>query len=82
MKQNPLENEHDLRQKLATYDVDVPDFPMKPGKWMRFIHFLARPAKDPLEPLIAKSKGTLGLKVFPILGGLILMHCQLAIAPI
>lgn len=82
MNRDPFENEHDLRQKFDEYHVDMPDFPMKPSKWGRLIRFLARPVKDPLEPLVAKSKSLLLLKVIPIFGALVLALIQLAVSSV
>ncbi|MBU7595216.1 hypothetical protein [Metabacillus halosaccharovorans] len=63
-----LNKDHHLRKRLDEYHVDIPDFPMKTNRWERFIHFLASPAKDPLEPLISTPNGLLVLKLVPIIG--------------
>lgn len=68
MKENPFNKEHHLRTKLDEYHVNIPDFPMKPNRWERFIRLLASPAKDPLEPLISTSNGLMLLKLGPIAG--------------
>lgn len=63
-----LNKDHHLRKRLDEYHVNIPDFPMKPNRWERFIHFLASPAKDPLDPLISTPNGLLVLKLVPIIG--------------
>lgn len=68
MSQNPMNNNHYLRKKLDEYHVNVPDFPMKPNKWERFIDLLASPTQDPLEPFISTPNGLLLLKLVPIIG--------------
>ena len=68
MKRDPFSKDQHLRTKLDEYHVDIPDFPMKPKKWERFINFLASPAKDPLDPLISTSDGVLLLKIAPVIG--------------
>jgi hypothetical protein len=68
MSQDPFNKDHHLRTKLEEYHVDIPDFPMEPSRWERFINLLASPAKDPLDPLISTSNGLLLLKLVPIMG--------------
>ena len=68
MSQDPFKKEHHLRSKLDEYHVTIPDFPMKRKRWDRFIHILASPANNPLEPLISNTKGSLALKIVPIIG--------------
>ncbi|KAA9021058.1 hypothetical protein [Niallia endozanthoxylica] len=68
MRQDPFDKDQHLRTKLDEYHVDIPDFPMKPKRWERFINFLASPAKDPLDPLISSSHGILLLKIAPVIG--------------
>ncbi|MCM3439808.1 hypothetical protein AB3Z07_22745 [Metabacillus halosaccharovorans] len=63
-----LNKDHHLRKRLDEYHVNIPDFPMKPNRWERFIHFLASPTKDPLDPLISTPNGLLVLKLVPIIG--------------
>jgi len=63
-----LNKNHHLRKKLDEYHVNIPDFQMKPNRWERFIHFLASPSKDPLEPLLSTTNGVLVLKLVPIIG--------------
>ncbi|PMC33772.1 hypothetical protein CJ195_26810 [Bacillus sp. UMB0899] len=68
MSQDPFKKDLHLSKKLDEYHIDIPDFPMKPNRWERFINFLASPAKDPLDPLLSTSNGLLVLKLIPILG--------------
>jgi hypothetical protein len=68
MNQGPFNKEHYLCTKLDEYHVDIPDFPMKPSRWERFINLLASPAKDPLDPLISTTDGLMLLKIAPIIG--------------
>lgn len=67
MKQDPFEKDQHLRKKLDEYHVDIPDFPMKPNRWERFINLLASPAKDPLDPFISSINGMLLIKIAPII---------------
>ena len=68
MNQDPFNKDHHLCTKLDEYHVDIPDFPMKPNRWERFINLLASPAKDPLDPLISTTGGIMLLKIAPIIG--------------
>ncbi|WP_240377341.1 hypothetical protein [Bacillus piscicola] len=68
MTQESFKEDHHLSAKLEEYHVDIPDFPMKPSRWARFIRFMASPAKDPLEPFISSENGVMMLKFVPIMG--------------
>jgi hypothetical protein len=68
MSHDPFNKDQHLNTKLEQYHVDIPDFPMKPSRWERFINLLASPAKDPLDPIISTSNGILLLRLVPILG--------------
>ncbi|OAS82756.1 MULTISPECIES: hypothetical protein [Metabacillus] len=68
MGHDPFDKDQHLHTKLEQYHVDIPDFPMKPSKWERFINLLASPAKDPLDSIISTSNGILLLKLAPIMG--------------
>ncbi|MBM6617996.1 hypothetical protein [Bacillus suaedaesalsae] len=63
-----FKKEHHLQSKLNEYHVDIPDFPMKSNKWIRFISFLASPTKDPFESIISTSGGIMSLKIVPLIG--------------
>lgn len=76
MSQDPFNKDHHLRTKLDEYHVEIPEFPMKPNKWERFINLLASPAKDPLDPFISTSTGLLLLKLVPILGTAVIALIQ------
>lgn len=68
MSQDPFHKDYQLRKKLDEYYVEIPDFPMIPSRWERFIDLLASPAKDPLDPLISTTNGIMLLKIAPIIG--------------
>ncbi|WP_342429956.1 hypothetical protein [Neobacillus sp. FSL H8-0543] len=68
MSQDPFNKDHYLRTKLDEYHVEIPNFPMKPSRWERFINLLASPAKDPIDPIISTPNGLLLLKLVPIMG--------------
>ncbi|WP_077212123.1 hypothetical protein [Bacillus dakarensis] len=77
MSQDPFKQDRHLRTKLDEYHVDVPDFPMKPSRWIRFINLLASPAKDPLDPLISTPSGLILLKIAPIIGTAVVTLIQI-----
>lgn len=77
MSQDPLNKDQQLRKRLDEYHVGIPDFPMKPNRWERFINFLASPAKDPLDPFISTSNGLLVLKLVPLLGTVAIVFIQM-----
>lgn len=79
MSHDPFHKEPYLQTKLNEYRVETPDFPMKRNRWERFIHFLASPAKDPLERFISAADGVVLLKVAPIVGTVILTLIQIFI---
>ncbi|WP_394233726.1 hypothetical protein [Niallia oryzisoli] len=67
MTQDPFDKDQHLSKRMDEYHVEIPDFPMKPNRWIRFINLLASPAKDPLDPLISSTDGLLLLKIAPII---------------
>ena len=79
MSQDPFIKDHHLRTKLEEYHVDIPDFPIKPSRWERFINLLASPAKDPIDPLISNPNGLLLLKLVPIMGTAIFALIQVLV---
>jgi hypothetical protein len=79
MSQDPFNKDHYLRTKLEEYNVDIPNFPMKPSRWERFINLLASPAKDPIDPFISTPNGLLLLKVVPLLGTAVFALIQVLI---
>ncbi|GGL64935.1 hypothetical protein [Sporolactobacillus putidus] len=72
MDQDPFREEHFLRKKMDEYHVEIPDFPMKPRPWERWIDFLASPAKNPFESFLSTASGILLLKIVPIIGAIFL----------
>ena len=52
---NLLDKEYRLKQHLDSDHVEVPDFPQKVNRGERFLHFLASPAKDPVEATIGND---------------------------
>jgi hypothetical protein len=76
MDQDQFKKESHLRTKLDEYHVDIPDFPMKAKGWDRFIHILASPTKDPLDPLVSTPSGVMTLKIAPAVGiaGLVIVQ--------
>jgi len=79
LSQDPFNKEYHLRTKLDEYHVDIPDFPMKPKKWERFLQVLASPADDPLEQVISTSKGAIALKVVTVAGTIAFSLIQILI---
>ena len=77
MNQDPFKKEPQLRTKMDKYHVEVPDFPMKPKKRDRLIHFLASPAPNPLEPLISTMRGVMLLKIAPLAAAGVLGFLQM-----
>lgn len=76
MSQDPFKKDPHLRTKMDEYHVEIPDFPMKPSRWGRFINILASPAKDPIEPIVSSSGGIILLKVAPIIATAVLTLIQ------
>lgn len=76
MKQDPFENEPQLRKELDNYSVNIPNFSLNPNRWERIIHILASPAKNPLEAILSTTKGVLLLKIIPILGSIFIGFLQ------
>lgn len=66
-----------LQQKLATYEVNVPEFPLKKNRWNRLIHYLASPAKNPFEKYTQSFRGIALLQTIPIVGALLLALFQM-----
>jgi hypothetical protein len=67
MSQDSFHKDRHLSTKLDEYQVSIPDFPMKPNRWFRFINLLASPAKDPIDPFISTTNGLMLLKITPII---------------
>jgi len=76
LNQDPFKKEQQLSRKLDEYHIEVPDFPIKPSRWGRFVHFLASPAKDPIEPLISAADGFMLIKAVPIIGTAVIAIIQ------
>ncbi|WP_242225081.1 hypothetical protein [Bacillus cereus group sp. BfR-BA-01380] len=55
MTENPFDKEYRLKQHLDSDHVEVPDFPQNVNLGDRFLHFLASPAKDPVEATIGND---------------------------
>jgi len=68
-----------LRKKLSSYKVNVPEFSMKRNRWDRFINFLASPAKNPLEHLIASTKSIIALTSIPLISAIMISILQMII---
>lgn len=66
MSQDPFKKDRHLQMKLDEYHVEIPDFPMKPDRWGRFINILASPARNPLESFISTSNGLVLIKIAPM----------------
>ncbi|MDZ5474598.1 hypothetical protein SM124_23310 [Bacillus sp. 31A1R] len=72
LKPDPL-----LKMHLDSYQVDIPDFPMKKNRFSRLIGYLASPTNNPFEGYVNLSGSLVVLSVSPILIGLVLMGIQI-----
>ena len=79
MTQDPFRKEENLRRKLEQYKVNMPDFPMKPKRWQRLIHFLGLPTKNPIDSLMTTFHRLTLLKIAPIVVTMVITIIQLII---
>ncbi|MFJ7951089.1 hypothetical protein ACIQZG_06100 [Lysinibacillus sp. NPDC096418] len=81
MLKDEFNNEPQLKNSLDEYEIEVPKqlTHFKKSRWQRFIHYLASPTKDPLEPICSSSIGYTSLKVIPIVTAIFITIIQLLI---
>lgn len=68
-----------LSEKLSSYEVNVPDFPMKQNRLDRFITLLATPAKNPLDHWAKSMRGITLLGSVPLISALLLSMVQIIV---
>lgn len=76
MTQEPLNKNPFLQAKLEEDRIEVPEFPMRSGRWSRFLQYLASPAQDPFEAIVATKSGIISFKILPAAGGAALVAAQ------
>ncbi|MBN8233898.1 hypothetical protein JF544_01510 [Halobacillus kuroshimensis] len=64
---NKTHDHTELAQKLAEYDVDVPDIPRQKSRWSRLVHYLASPADNPVGFLAPARPSFSMTSVIPVL---------------
>jgi len=65
-----------LKMHLDSYQVEIPEFPMKKNRFTRLLGYLASPTNNPFEGYVL-SGSLVVLSVSPILIGLVLMGIQI-----
>ena len=66
MGQDPLKKEENLRIKLDEYEINMPEFSVRSGRWEKFIYFLVSPTKNPLESFMTTTRKLTMVKIVPI----------------
>lgn len=81
MLKDEFRKEPQLKNSLDEYEIKVPKqlTHFKKSRWQRFLHYLASPTKDPLEPICSSSVGFTSLKVIPIVTAIFITIIQIAI---
>jgi len=72
LKPDPL-----LKMHLDSYQVDIPEFPMKKSRFTRLLSYLASPTNNPFEGYVSLSGSLVILSISPILIGLVFMGIQI-----
>jgi len=77
MSQDPLKKEENVRMKLDEYEVNMPEFSIKSGRWERFIYFLVSPTKNPLDSFMTTTRKLTMVKIVPIVVTIAITFIQL-----